>query len=92
MMSKLVTIMKIYRKSDLEPGLLIKDVETGDLGLLIERFDIMKDWNHEEVWVWDMFWTGPTTDHENMNLPFIEEALLGLLNSEEWTIIEKDDE
>jgi len=90
--SKLVISMRYYRKSDLKPGLLVKDPVTNDLGFLVERFDIMKGWEHEEIWVWDMYWAGPTTDFENCMIPFIEEALLSLLNAGEWIIVEKDDE
>ena len=90
--SKLVISMRYYRKSDLKPGLLVKDPVTNDLGFLVERFDIMKGWEHEEIWVWDMYWAGPTTDFENCMIPFIEEALLSLLNAGEWVIVEKDDE
>ena len=91
-MSRLVINMRHYRKNDLKPGLLVKDPVTNDLGFLVERFDIMKGWEHEEIWVWDMYWTGPTTDFENCKVPFIEEALLSLLNAEEWIIVEKEDE
>jgi len=84
--------MRRYKKSDLIPGLLIKDIDSGDLGLLVRRFDIMRDWNYESVWVWDMYWSGPTTDYENRYTPFIEEVLLGLLNSDEWVIVENEDE
>jgi len=84
--------MRYYRKNDLKPGLLVKDPVTNDLGFLVERFDIMKGWEHEEIWVWDMYWAGPTTDFENCMIPFIEEALLSLLNAGEWNIVEKDDE
>ena len=80
-----------YKRSDLHAGLLIKDLDSGDLGLLVSRFDLMKTWDFDEpIWVWDMFWSGPTTDNENRNVPFIEQAIVGLLNGGVWSIVESD--
>jgi|TARA_R110000824_G_C15175622_1_gene673272 hypothetical protein len=80
-----------YKRSDLHAGLLIKDLDSGDLGLLVSRFDLMKNWDFDEpIWVWDMFWSGPTTDNENRNVPFIEQAIVGLLNGGVWSIVESD--
>lgn len=91
-MRKLVIYMKTppFKPSDLEDGTLIKDIDSGDLGLLVNRFDLMKDWEEEPIWVWDMYWSGPSTDHENRNVPFIESAILGLLNGGVWIVVEKD--
>lgn len=78
---------KRYRTEDLKPGMLIRDIQTGDLGLLIERFNIFATFiGHEPIWVWSMTWTGPATDEFNRNTPFLEEAVLGLLNGAAWEL------
>ena len=78
---------KRYKTEDLKPGILIRDVQTGDLGLLVERFDIFSSIKgHEPIWVWSMTWTGPATDDFNRNTPFLEEAILGLLNGSSWEL------
>lgn len=91
-MRKLVTSMRktLYKPSDLKPGTLLKDLESGDLGFLVNRFDIMENWEEDPIWVWDMYWSGPSTDYENRHIPFIEEGILGLLNGGVWILIEKD--
>ena len=88
-MARLVIVMpqKRYSAKDLKAGLLIRDIQTGDLGLLIERFDIFSSIKgHEPIWVWSMTWTGPATDDHNRNTPFLEEAVLGLLNGSSWEL------
>ena len=78
---------KKYIAEELKPGLLIRDVQTGDLGLLIERFNIFSSMtDHEPIWVWSMTWAGPATDEFNRNTPFLEEAVLGLLNGSAWEL------
>jgi len=76
-----------YKNEDLQAGSLIKDLDSGDLGLLIFRFDLMKSYEDEEpIWIWDMHWVGPTTDYLNKNIPFIEQAIIGLLNGGVWEL------
>jgi len=76
---------KIYKSEDLKIGCLIRDVISGDLGLLVYRHNVMRDSpEHEPVWVWDMHWTGPATDYENKNVPFVEVGVLTLLNGGSW--------
>ena len=78
---------KRYNARDLKAGLLIRDIQTGDLGLLIERFDIFSSIKgHDPIWVWSMTWTGPATESHNRNTPFLEEAVLGLLNGSVWEL------
>ena len=87
-MAKLITVMpqNRYKTEDLKPGLLIRDVQTGDLGLLIKKFNIFSSAEHEPIWVWAMTWTGPATDEYNRNTPFLEDAVLGLLNGGVWDL------
>jgi hypothetical protein len=85
----LITVMpqKRYHSKDLKPGLLIRDVQTGDLGLLVDRFNIFEHYgDHDPLWVWNMTWTGPATDDYNRNTPYLEEAVLGLINGSTWEI------
>mgnify|MGYP003676461884 CR=1 FL=1 len=89
MTAQLITVMPTYKFQieDLESGCLIKDLKSGDLGLLVRRFDLMKMHADEDpIWVWDMHWAGPATDEVNKNIPFIEEAILGLLNGGVWIL------
>ena len=82
---------KKYNSTDLRIGSLVRDKQTGDLGLLVERVDLFEKIDgHESIWVWAMTWTGPATDSYNRNVPFIEEAIIGLLNGGVWEL--KDDE
>ena len=64
---------KKYSNNDLGIGSLVRDVQTGDLGLLVDR-------------VWSMTWTGPATDSHNRHIPYIEEAIVGLLNGGVWEL------
>jgi hypothetical protein len=78
-----------YQRSDLEHGKLVKDLISGDLGVLTSRFDIMKDWGeHQPIWVWEIYWAGPSTDEDNRVVPFIEHSILGLLNGGVWLLME----
>lgn len=85
----LITVMpkKRYSAEDLNIGTLVRDVQTGDLGLLVKRVDLFKFVNDQEpLWVWSMTWTGPATDAFNRNTPFIENAIIGLLNGGVWEL------
>lgn len=87
-MAILITVMpqNRYKTEDLKPGLLIRDIQTGDLGLLVRKFNIFPFVGYEPVWVWSMTWTGPATDEYNRNTPFLEDAVLGLLNGGVWDL------
>ena len=88
-MAKLLIVMptKKYSNNDLGIGSLVRDVQTGDLGLLIERADLFDNIDgHEPIWVWSMTWTGPATDSLNRHVPFVEEAIVGLLNGGVWEL------
>ena len=66
---------KKYHSSDLGIGSLVRDVQTGDLGLLVERTDLFEKIEGHS---------------HNRHIPFIEEAIIGLLNGGVWEL--KDDE
>tara|TARA_R110000824_G_scaffold62606_6_gene165636 strand:+ start:688 stop:951 length:264 start_codon:yes stop_codon:yes gene_type:complete len=78
---------KKYSNNDLGIGSLVRDVQTGDLGLLVDRVDLFDNIEgHEPIWVWSMTWTGPATDSHNRHIPYIEEAIVGLLNGGVWEL------
>jgi len=88
-MALLITAMpnKIYNKDALVIGTLIKDVDSGDLGLLAKRNNLFEEVEgHEPIWFWEIVWTGPATNSSNRYVPFVEDAILGLLNSGDWEI------
>jgi hypothetical protein len=70
-------------------GKVIKDINSGDLGVLTRRFNVMTGWEDEiEVWVWEILWAGPETDSKNRYTPSTETAIVALLNSGSWTLLE----
>jgi hypothetical protein len=81
---------RLYKTIDLKHGKLIKDIASGDLGILTTRFNVMEDWGEESaIWAWDIYWTGPSTDEENRVVPFIEQGIVGLLNGGIWLLVEE---
>lgn len=76
---------KKYSPEDLQIGSLIRDKYTGDLALLLYRSNLFAELTEEEeIWIWSISWSGPTTDSTNRNTPFLEEGILGFLNSGVW--------
>ena len=93
-MVKLLTVMpqKKFKTEDLKIGTLIRDVQTGDLALLVQRVNLFDSTdNKDSLWIWELIWTGPATDYYNRNTPFMEESIIGLLNSSVWEIISVDE-
>jgi hypothetical protein len=71
-----------YCETDLHAGMMIEDIISGDIGILVRRYNVMNSWELEpEIWAWDIIWTGPATDEINKNQPYTENGLLGMLNS-----------
>ncbi len=86
----ILMMMRLYETTDLQHGKLIKDITSGDLGILTTRFDMMKAWDEESaIWAWDIYWTGPSMGGESRVVPFIEKGILGLLNGGAWLLIEE---
>jgi|TARA_R110002110_G_scaffold172084_1_gene374677 hypothetical protein len=72
----------------LKAGGVIIDYETGDVGLLVSRYDILDhlpttlDFGHKDdyrVWVWEIFWSGPVADQNNRYFPYTESGLLNMI-------------
>jgi hypothetical protein len=77
--------------SDLEVGIMLQDIVSGDIAILARRYNVMKEWREElPVWAWDLLWTGPATNSTNRDTPFTEFGILGLINSGRWLIIKRD--
>jgi len=71
-----------YSEKDLFAGLMIEDIVSGDIGILVKRYNVLDSWEMEpEIWAWDILWTGPATDAVNKSQPYTENGLLGMLNS-----------
>jgi hypothetical protein len=62
-----------------EAGDILIDARTGDIGLLIERFDVLEYAGaglKERVWAWDMIWTGKHINYHNRYTPYTEGGLV----------------
>lgn len=71
-----------YYSEDLYVGMVLKDVISGDVGVLVGRYDVMADWEDDEpIYAWDILWTGPCTVGANRNQPYTESGLLGMINA-----------
>jgi hypothetical protein len=67
---------------DLIPGIMVKDVISGDIGILVKRYDVMEGWSESApVWAWEILWAGPSTDPLNKHQPYTENGLLGMINA-----------
>jgi len=77
--------------SDLEPGGVIVDHKTGDVGLLVERYDIIEHLpisartveyeGNGCIWAWEIFWSGKEADKNNRYFPYTETGLLNMIRS-----------
>jgi len=75
----------------LTPGGVIIDHKTGDVGLLIERYDIIEQLpvssrtveyeGHSRIWAWEIFWSGPEADKNSRYFPYTEVGLLNMIQS-----------
>ena len=63
-----------------ESGDIVIETRTGDVGLLIERFDVLEHASVEElrgrVFAWDIVWTGKNVKDYNRYTPYTESALI----------------
>ena len=72
----------------LQPGGVIIDHVTGDVGLLIRRYDIIEHIpltldiisdNEEGLWAWEILWSGKETDKDNRYFPYTETGLVNMI-------------
>ena len=60
------------------PGDIIIDMVTEEVGLLIERFDILEHASKElrgRVFAWEILWTGGCTTSDTRYVPYTEHGL-----------------
>ncbi len=77
--------------TDLKPGGVIIDHKDGDVGLLIDRYDIIehiptsartvKYDGDGRIWAWEIFWSGPDADKNNRYFPYTESGLLNMIRA-----------
>mgnify|MGYP005840152459 CR=1 FL=1 len=78
-------------------GDMVVDVVTGDVGILLNRFDIMKQIHESlgeetedrfQLWAWDILWCGQCTNTADISRhqPFTEEGLVNLIRSGTFVI------
>lgn len=60
------------------PGDIVIDTITEEIGLLIERFDILEHADEhlrDRVFAWEIVWTGRLTSADNRYMPYTENGL-----------------
>lgn len=69
---------------ELSVGDVIIDVDSGEIGLLIQRYDVLEftpmvtpDFYNPEhvIWAWEILWTGRGSDASNRYQPYSESGL-----------------
>ena len=75
----------------LEPGAVIVDHKTGDVGLLVRRYDIVEHlpitldmiYNSDDdgLWAWEIHWSGKAADKNNRYFPYTEIGLLNMIRA-----------
>jgi len=77
--------------TELQPGGVIIDRKTGDIGLLVRRYDIVEhlpialdmifEDEDEGLWAWEILWSGKDADKNNRYFPYTESGLLNMIRS-----------
>ena len=75
----------------LKPGGVVIDHKTGDVGLLVERYDIIEHLpitsrtvEYEGsgcIWAWEIFWSGPDSDKNNRYFPYTETGIHNMIRA-----------
>jgi hypothetical protein len=73
--------------TELQPGGVIVDRKTGDIGLLVRRYDIVEHlpialdmiFEDEGLWAWEIHWSGKGADKNNRYFPYTESGLLNMI-------------
>ena len=76
---------------NLEPGGVVIDHKTGEIGLLLRRYDIIEhlpltldmsyDLDQEGLWAWEILWSGTNADKNNRYFPYTETGLLNMIRA-----------
>jgi len=64
---------------DFQAGDIVIDTNTEEIGLLIERFDVLKHASKElqgRVFAWEIIWTGSRTAGDTRYVPYTEHGLI----------------
>jgi len=84
------TLEELY---NLKIGDLIVDASTEEVGLLVERYNVLEEvYDGEEyvVWAWDIIWTGPeveaATEVSNRHHSYTEFGLINLIRTGTFTL------
>jgi hypothetical protein len=64
----------------LSPGDILVHYDINEIGLLLNRFDVLKDDNWP-LWAWDILWVGRDAQDHGRYQAFTEEGLIGLIIS-----------
>ena len=82
---------------NLEPGGVIIDHKTGEVGLLMRRYDIIEHLpltldlisDHDEgLWAWEILWSGSEADKNNRYFPYTETGLCNMIRAGTFEYIE----
>jgi hypothetical protein len=75
----------------LKPGGVIIDHKEGDVGLLVERYDIIEHLpvsartveyeGNGRIWAWEIFWSGPDVNKNNRYFPYTEIGLANMIRT-----------
>ena len=74
----------------LKPGGVIIDRKTGEVGLLLRRYDIIEHIpltldlisdNEEGLYAWEILWSGSEADKNNRYFPYTETGLLNMIRT-----------
>jgi hypothetical protein len=76
---------------ELRPGGVIIDHKTGEVGLLLDRYDIISHLpvtsrtveyeGHDRIWAWEIFWTGSNAEKNNRYFPYTETGLHNMIRA-----------
>jgi hypothetical protein len=75
---------------ELKIGDIIIDVDSGEIGLLVERYDVLEytpmispDFGTPDyaIWAWEILWTGAGSDESNRYQPYTESGIINMILS-----------
>jgi hypothetical protein len=75
---------------ELKPGDVIIDTDSGEIGLLLHRYDVLEytpmispDFGTPDyaIWAWEILWTGPGSSESNRYQPYTEDGLVNMILS-----------
>jgi hypothetical protein len=74
----------------LKRGDVIVDNDSGEIGLLLHRYDVLEYTPHVTpdfyepdlaIWAWEVLWTGPGSDESNRYQPYTEQGIVNMILS-----------